>query len=166
VEEVILVDECDKALGLMEKNEAHKKGMLHRAFSIYIYNGKGDLLLQKRAKDKYHSGGLWTNTCCGHPRNGETVYNAASRRLLEEMGMKTALETSKTFIYKAKVGNEMTEHEYLHVFVGKTESEPLINLEEAEDWKFSDLKSVREEMSNTPEKFTEWFKITLPLITT
>ena len=129
MEIVILVDKTDNPIGEMEKQEAHIKGVLHRAFSIFIFNSKGEVLLQQRAFHKYHSGGLWTNTCCSHPRNGETTIQAANRRLKEEMGMSCALTEEFTFIYKAKLDNDLYEHELDHVLFGTTDLLPQINKE-------------------------------------
>ena len=135
-ENVVLVDTKDCELGVMEKMEAHEKGLLHRAFSVFIFNDKNQLLLQQRAFSKYHSGGLWTNTCCSHPRKGETYKEGAHRRLLEEMGMTCDLEKVLDFIYKAKLDNNLTEHELDHVFVGYCNSNPEINLEEVMIYRF------------------------------
>ena len=123
-EKVILVDKNDNQVGLMPKLEAHEKGLLHRAFSIFIFNSRYELLLQKRASSKYHSGGLWTNTCCSHPREGEDTLDAANRRLDEEMGIKTSLRKVYDFIYKAELDNQLTEHEFDHVFYGVCDSDP------------------------------------------
>jgi isopentenyl-diphosphate delta-isomerase len=133
-EKVILVDENDTQVGLMPKLEAHQKGLLHRAFSVFIFNNNHQLLLQKRAVSKYHSGGLWTNTCCSHPREGEETINAANRRLIEEMGIKTNLRKVFDFIYKAELDNELTENEFDHVFYGLYNEDPIINTEEADDF--------------------------------
>ena len=142
VEKVILVDKNDKQVGLMPKLEAHKKGVLHRAFSIFIFNSKYELLLQKRASSKYHSGGLWTNTCCSHPREGEDILDAANRRLDEEMGIKTSLRKVYDFIYKAELDNQLTEHEFDHVFYGVFDNDPILNKNEAEDFKWVDMETL------------------------
>ena len=159
MEKVILVDKTDHQIGEMEKQEAHIKGLLHRAFSIFIFNSKGEVLLQQRAFHKYHSGGLWTNTCCSHPRNGETTIQAANRRLKEEMGMSCALNEEFSFIYKAKLDNDLYEHELDHVLFGTTDSLPLINKEEVADYKYSSFQDIQQEMKEYPEKYTAWFKI-------
>ena len=138
-EKVILVDKNDNQVGLMPKLEAHEKGVLHRAFSIFIFNSKYELLLQKRASSKYHSGGLWTNTCCSHPREGEDILDAANRRLDEEMGIKTSLRKVYDFIYKAELDNQLTEHEFDHVFYGVFDNDPILNEDEAEDF---DVKEI------------------------
>jgi len=159
MEEVILVDENDNPLGLMEKMEAHEKGLLHRAFSVFIFNEKGDFLLQQRAATKYHSPLLWSNSCCSHPRNGETVLEAANRRLMEEMGLVCDLKQQFYFIYKADLGNGLHEHELDYVFFGTTTVNPQINLLEVEDYKWMDSKSLNESMVKNPNEFTIWFKI-------
>ena len=143
----------------MEKQEAHVKGLLHRAFSVFIFNDKNELLLQRRAVNKYHSGGLWTNTCCSHPRQNEKTKDAAKRRLLEEMGMRSTLKKQFDFIYKAKLDNNLYEHEFDHVFFGFTNDLPIINPEEVEDYTYKTLEDIGNEMKTIPDKYTEWFKI-------
>ena len=160
MEEVILVDEQDNPIGLMEKQAAHETPHLHRAFSIFIFNTKGELLLQRRALSKYHSPDLWTNTCCSHPRNGETLAEATSRRLREEMGMTCEMHEVYTFIYKAPVGQGLTEHEFDHVWIGQSDEEPNINRDEVESWKYMSLNDLKEDLLLHPENYTEWFKIT------
>ena len=134
--QVVLVDSNDKAMGTMEKLEAHKKGLLHRAISVFIFNDKKELLLQRRAFDKYHSGGLWTNTCCSHPYPNEKIIDAANRRLEEEMGIITSLKKCFDFVYHAKLENDLIEHEYDHVFVGFSNQTPHLNLVEASSFKW------------------------------
>jgi isopentenyl-diphosphate delta-isomerase len=158
-EKVILVDKNDNELGTMEKQEAHVKGLLHRAFSVFIFNDKNELLLQRRAVNKYHSGGLWTNTCCSHPRQNEKTEDAAKRRLLEEMGMRSTLKKQFDFVYKAKLDNNLYEHELDHVFFGFTNDLPIINPEEVEEYTYKTLEDIGNEMKTTPDKYTEWFKI-------
>ena len=158
-EKVILVDKNDKEIGAMEKQEAHVKGLLHRAFSIFIFNDKNELLLQRRALKKYHSGGLWTNTCCSHPRQNETTKNAAKRRLVEEMGMSCVLKKQFDFIYMAKLDNNLYEHEFDHVYFGFSNELPQINTEEVEEYTYKTLEDIGNEIKITPEKYTEWFKI-------
>ena len=158
-ENVILVDEKDNQVGVMPKLEAHEKGLLHRAFSIFIFNNKYQLLLQKRAISKYHSGGLWTNTCCSHPKEGEDTLSAAIRRLDEEMGIKTSLRKVYDFIYKAEVGNSLIEHEFDHVFYGIYDSEPVLNKEEADDYKWIDMETLKNDIDKNPDQYTVWFKI-------
>jgi isopentenyl-diphosphate delta-isomerase len=158
-EEVVLVDERDTAIGTSEKLEAHEMGLLHRAFSVFIFNRSNELLLQKRALTKYHSAGLWTNTCCGHPRPGEDVLGAAKRRLREEMGISAELREVFSFTYHEKLGNGLTEHEYDHVFFGETEAKPQPDPLEASDWKFQDCEQLREDIKTKPEHFTIWFRL-------
>jgi isopentenyl-diphosphate delta-isomerase len=160
-EEVILVDEQDSVTGTMEKLEAHEKGCLHRAFSVFIFNDKHEMLLQQRAMSKYHSAGLWTNACCSHPRPGEETQAAAHRRLKEEMGLETDLTYSGNFIYKAAFDNGLTEHEFDHVFTGKTDRQPVLNKAEAEDYAWQTVAQIKEQVVLHPEKFTAWFKIAL-----
>jgi isopentenyl-diphosphate Delta-isomerase len=158
-EQVILVNEQDEQIGLMPKMEAHEKAVLHRAFSVFIFNDKEELMLQQRALDKYHSPGLWTNTCCSHQRNGETNIEAGKRRLKEEMGFVTNLKESISFIYKAPFDNGLTEHEYDHVLLGTYNDKPEINLDEVASWKWMKLDDVKVDIALHPEAYTEWFKI-------
>ncbi len=158
-EQVILVNENDQQIGLMPKMEAHEKAQLHRAFSVFIFNDKGQLLLQQRAADKYHSPKLWTNTCCSHQRNGETNIEAGKRRLQEEMGFTCDLEEIFSFIYKAPFDNGLTEHELDHVMIGYFNENPNINSEEVESYQWMTLDNVNLDMDLHPEKYTEWFKI-------
>lgn len=156
---VVLIDEDDNQLGLMEKQQAHVAGLLHRAFSVFVFNSKGELLLQQRAWDKYHSPGLWTNTCCSHPREGETYEEAAHRRLREEMGFDCELEPKFHFIYKAELGERLFEHELDHVFTGFYEDEIQINQEEVADYKWVPIEELISDMDSNPEKYTIWFRI-------
>ena len=158
-EYVILVNENDAQIGIMEKMAAHIVPRLHRAFSIFIFNSKGELLLQQRALTKYHSPGLWTNTCCSHPRNGESLEQATSRRLKEEMGLTCDMHEVFTFIYKAPVGLGLTEHEYDHVWFGHSDDLPVINTEEVASYKYMSLADITEDLKQHPECYTEWFKI-------
>ncbi|MFN0729099.1 isopentenyl-diphosphate Delta-isomerase [Polaribacter gochangensis] len=158
-EQVILVDTNDNQIGLMPKMEAHEKALLHRAFSVFTFNDKGELLLQQRAADKYHSPLLWTNTCCSHQRNGETSLEAGKRRLQEEMGFTCELEEVFSFIYKAPFENGLTEHELDHVMIGYYNDNPIINPEEVESFKWVTLEDVKTDMEKHPETYTEWFKI-------
>lgn len=160
-EQVILVDPNDKELGVMDKMEAHEKGILHRAFSIFLFNDQDELLLQRRALTKYHSPGLWTNTCCSHPRKGETALQAAHRRLEEEMGISATLSPKFTFLYKAELDKGLTEHELDHVFMGTFNGAPELNKEEAEDWKYIAIPALEADVKERPEHYTEWFKICL-----
>ncbi len=158
-EKVILVNEKDEQIGLMPKLEAHEKALLHRAFSVFIFNKKNELMLQQRNLNKYHSPGLWTNTCCSHQREGESNIEAGKRRLNEEMGFVTDLEETISFIYKAPFDNGLTEHEFDHVLVGYYDDEPKINLDEAASWKWMPLEDVKIDIGVHPELYTEWFKI-------
>src|SRR5690606_6965247 len=157
MEEVILVDEKDNAIGTMEKMEAHRKGMLHRAFSVMLFDRSGKVLLQKRAKTKYHSSGLWTNACCSHPLPGETLEEATRRRLREEMGIDLQPEFSYSFIYKAQLDDDLYEHEFDHVFTGTFSDSPEVNKHEVEDWKYVELSWLKEDMAENPDRYTEWF---------
>jgi len=159
MENVILVDEKDNQVGLMPKLEAHQKGLLHRAFSVFIFNSDYKLLLQKRASSKYHSGGLWTNTCCSHPRDGEDIIDAANRRLNEEMGIKTSLRKVFDFIYTAELDNNLIENEFDHVFYGLYDTDPILNKEEAEDYKWIDMETLKNDIENNTDQYTVWFKI-------
>lgn len=159
MENVILVDTNDTPVGQMEKLKAHLKGELHRALSVLIFNSDGELLLQQRAFSKYHTPGLWSNTCCSHPRPGEDSLEAATRRLQEEMGFTTPLIKSFDFIYKAHFDNGLIEHEFDHVFFGTFDGEPVINPEEANDFKWVKLNNLMEDMRSSPENYTVWFRI-------
>lgn len=159
MEYVILVDENDQELGQMEKMEAHEKALLHRAFSIFLFNDQNELLLQQRAHSKYHSGGLWTNTCCSHPRAGETVLEAANRRLTEEMGIAAEMKPAFHFIYRAELDNNLTEHELDHVVIGTFNGTPDINPEEVAAWKYVSMKEIEADMKANPENYTAWFRI-------
>jgi len=158
-ENVILVNESDEPIGVMPKMEAHQKALLHRAFSVFIFNSEGKLMLQQRALHKYHSPGLWTNTCCSHQRLGESNLEAGNRRLFEEMGMKVDLEELFSFIYKAPFDNGLTEHELDHVMIGYSEQSPVINKEEVEDWKWMGMDDIKTDINIQPEAYTAWFKI-------
>lgn len=158
-EKVILVNEKDDQLGLMGKMEAHQKAVLHRAFSVFVFNQKGELLLQQRAHDKYHSPGLWTNTCCSHQRDGESNLVAGKRRLEEEMGFSCDLEELFWFVYKASFDNGLTEHELDHVMIGYFDEDPKINKDEAASFKWMLLEDVKSDIEMHPELYTEWFKI-------
>jgi len=161
MEYVVLVDDQDNAIGTMEKQQAHVEGLLHRAFSIFIFNSERKLLLQKRASSKYHCGGLWTNACCSHPRENENTLDAAIRRLEEEMGMQCSLKPIFTFMYKAEFDNGLTEHEFDHVFFGESNQTPKINTEEVEAYRYIAMEDLQQEVKEFPEKFTPWFIIAL-----
>lgn len=158
-EQVILVDENDQPLGTMPKLEAHEKGVLHRAFSVFVLNAKNEVMLQQRAAHKYHSPLLWTNTCCSHQRFGETTLDAGKRRLQEEMGFETELKVLFNFIYKAPFDNGLTEHELDHVMLGYYENDPVINPDEVHSWKWMSMEAVRQDMLEHPEQYTVWFRI-------
>lgn len=158
---VVLVDEYDNDIGVMEKLEAHHKGLLHRAFSIFIFNDKKELLLQQRAVSKYHSGGLWTNTCCSHPRPNETIKDAANRRLFEEMGMTCDLVVKNSFIYKSPFENGLTEHELDYVLIGYSNQNPNINEQEVEHYKWMTISDIKTDIYHNPSHYTSWFKIAL-----
>ena len=158
-EQVILVDENDKQIGLMPKMEAHEKALLHRAFSVFIFNDKKELMLQQRAAHKYHSPLLWTNTCCSHQRDNEANIDAGKRRLQEEMGFETDLKEVTSFIYKAKFDNGLTEHEFDHILIGYFNDEPKLNLDEVVNWKWLSLEAVKSDILVHPEAYTAWFKI-------
>ena len=160
-EHVILVDRMDGEIGTEEKLRAHREGKLHRAFSIFIFNTLGELLLQKRSEIKYHSGGLWTNTCCSHPRLGESHSCAARRRLNEEMGFDCELTELFSFIYHAELDNNLFEHELDHVFVGRYDGQPVPNPDEVDDWKWMGIEKLKREVGENPEHYTCWFKLIL-----
>ena len=158
-EYVILVDTADSELGTMEKIEAHEKAVLHRAFSVFIFNDRGELMLQQRAAHKYHSPLLWTNTCCSHQRQGESNIQAGKRRLQEEMGFEVDLEEKFHFVYKAEFDNGLTEHELDHVMVGYYNEKPIINPEEVASWRWIDMEVLQKDMKDNPQDYTVWFKI-------
>ena len=163
-EKVILVDKHDDMIGTMDKMEAHKQGLLHRAFSVFIFNSKGEMLLQQRALNKYHSGGLWTNACCSHPLPGEKTENAAARRLMEELGFETPIEKIFDFIYKAEFENGLTEHEFDHVFAGEYEDKLNINPAEVSEACYKEISEIKSMLHSHPQKFTAWFHIAFPRI--
>lgn len=163
-EKMVLVDKEDRKMGEAEKMEVHKKGMLHRAFSIFIFNKKDQLLLQKRAQNKYHSAGLWSNTCCSHPQPGESVLEAAHRRLKQEMGFDCNLKEVFSFVYQKTFENGLTEYEYDHVLFGFFNGKPDPNSKEVEHFKWITLGQLREDINENPENYTYWFKKALPKI--
>lgn len=162
MEQVILVNEQDIEVGAMEKMEAHQKAILHRAFSVFIFNKKGEMLLQQRAIDKYHSGGLWTNACCSHPRPGESTLTAAQRRLEEELGFTTTLTKAFEFTYKTSFENGLTEHEFDHVFTGDYNGLIKVNPKEVHDYCFKSMDDIRSSLESHGAKYTAWFKIAFP----
>jgi isopentenyl-diphosphate Delta-isomerase len=159
MDQVILVDENDNEVGVMEKLQAHVEGRLHRAFSILIFNEKGELLLQKRARGKYHSGGLWTNTCCSHPVPGEAIEVTVKRRLMEEMGLECTPRYFYKFLYKAHLDSHMIEHELDYVFTAVCGGTPSLNPEEAEDWKYVSLETLKHDIQKNPQHYTFWFRL-------
>jgi isopentenyl-diphosphate delta-isomerase len=156
-EHVVLVDEMDRPIGTEGKLAAHVAGALHRAFSVFVFNTTGNLLLQRRARAKYHSGGFWANTCCGHPRPGETVHAAATRRLREEMGLRCQLRALTAFRYRADVGSGLVEHEYDHILVGHFDGAPAPDPAEVEDWRWVPLSELTGEIEDHAERFAPWF---------
>ena len=162
--EIALVNERDELIGVANKPEVHKKGLLHRAFSVFIFNSKGEMLLQQRVINKYHSGGLWSNACCSHPRPEEDILYAASRRLKEEMGFETPLEKVFDFIYKAELKNGLTEHEFDHVFTGEYDGRVTYNKKEVMDYSYKSMDELRDLLQQQSSQFTAWFQIVFPRI--
>lgn len=160
-EQIILVDQNDAQIGTMGKLETHEEGILHRAFSIIVKNSKGEMMLQKRAIGKYHSGGLWTNTCCGHPRAGEDLVPAVHRRLKEEMGFDCELKEILSFAYDVRLDKGLKENEFLHVFIGEYNKAPILNIEEADDWKWITMNELKTDIVKNPNNYTYWFKVVL-----
>ena len=160
--DVILVDENDEQIGTMEKMEVHQKALLHRAFSVFVFNDKGEILLHKRANKKYHSGGLWTNACCSHPKPGEETLKAAENRLHEEMGFSAILKKAFDFIYKAPFDNGLTEYEFDHVFIGTYDGDIVPNTDEVSDYCYKSVEEIKNSIQSHPQKYTEWFKIAFP----
>lgn len=163
-EQVILVNEADQEIGFMEKMEAHEKALLHRAFSVFVFNSSGEILLQQRASGKYHSANLWTNTCCSHPRPGESVAQAANRRLMEEMGFQTPLQKAFDFVYKAPFDNGLTEYEFDHVFIGTYEGSIEMNPSEVQAHAFRSFETIEAMIQAQPAQFTSWFLIAFPKV--
>ncbi len=161
-EQLILVDEMDREIGAMDKLATHQKGLLHRAFSVFIFNKKGELLLQQRADEKYHSGGLWSNTCCSHPNSGERMEDAISRRLQDEMGLQCDTHFKFSFIYRMEFENGLTEHEFDHVYFGKSDELPQPNRNEVREWKYISLQKLAQDISSNPQNYSSWLKICLP----
>lgn len=162
--QVILVDENDREIGAEGKLEAHRQGKLHRAFSIFILNSEGMLLLQQRAKDKYHSGGLWTNTCCSHPRPGKPIQDEARRQLQHEMGFECELTEVDSFLYRVQFDNGLTEHEFDHVFIGKHDGDPMPNPAEVADWEWVKMDELRDDLQNNPDHYSYWLRMLIPHI--
>ena len=158
-EQVILVNKTDEPIGLMDKLEAHEKGVLHRAVSVFIFNSDNELLIQRRSLEKYHTPGIWSNTACSHPRKNESAISCANRRLFEEMGIETMITPVFHFIYKAEFQNNLIEHELDHVFIGFSNKKPNPNLKEVCSWKYVDETSLKKLLNDSPESFSPWFKI-------
>jgi isopentenyl-diphosphate delta-isomerase len=163
-ENVILVNERDEQVGILEKIEAHRKALLHRAFSVFIFNSKNEMLLQRRASGKYHSPGLWTNACCSHPRPGEDTTEAATRRLREELGFTTPIKKIFDFTYRSEFENGLTEFEFDHVYVGNYDETFVPNPEEVDGALFRDLDEIGQDLENHPAKYTSWFHLAFPLV--
>ena len=164
MEQVIIVDKDDCEIGVMEKMEAHKQAVLHRAFSVFLFNPQGKMLLQQRALTKYHSAGLWTNTCCSHPRPGEILENAVLRRLIEEMGIATKVFKAFDFIYQAELTDNLNEYEFDHVFVGNYDADVRPNHLEVANFVYQSIEEVEANLQSHPEKYTVWFKIAFPKV--
>ena len=164
MEQVILVDVDDCEIGVMEKMEAHKQAVLHRAFSVFLFNPQGKMLLQQRALTKYHSAGLWTNTCCSHPRPGEKLDDAVTRRLMEEMGLTAKVSKAFDFIYQAELPDHLNEHEFDHVFIGNYDDEVRPNHLEVANFVYQSIEEVAANLQSHPEKYTVWFKIAFPKV--
>jgi isopentenyl-diphosphate Delta-isomerase len=162
--EVILVDERDRELGTMEKLAAHQQGRLHRAISVYVFNSRDELLLQRRAASKYHCGGLWTNTCCGHPLPGERTAEAAQRRLLEEMGLGCHLTEAFEFSYRAELPGGLVEHEYGHIFFGHSDRDPMPAPDEADAFRYESIDAIQRSLARSPQAWTPWFQLVLPTV--
>ncbi len=161
MEKIILVDTEDREIGQMEKMEGHRRGVLHRAFSVLIFNSKGQMLIQKRAASKYHSGGLWSNACCSHPKPGESMQTAVERRLREELNIEVKPRFSHKFIYKVTFPNDLIEHEFDHVYIGTFDGKPQANAEEIADWKYIDQEDLKKEIEQNPSQYSHWFKLIL-----
>ncbi|MDE3142711.1 MAG: isopentenyl-diphosphate Delta-isomerase [Bacteroidota bacterium] len=164
MEQVILVDKTDNEIGVMEKMETHEKALLHRAFSVFIFNSKGEMLLQQRAFSKYHSGGLWTNSCCSHPRPNENTLAAAERRLFEELGFSTTLHKIFDFTYKAEFDNGLVEHEFDHVYYGLYNGPIEMNQFEVCNVSYKKMEEIRDALQVHPEKYTVWFQLAFPKV--
>ncbi len=163
-QQVVLVNEKDEPIGVMEKMEVHQKGLLHRAFSVFIFDSKGRMLLQRRAKQKYHGAGLWTNACCSHPHPDANIRAAAERRLKEELGFEAGLKKIFEFTYSAKVENDLIEHEYDHVFTGVYEGAITPDENEVADYAYEEMAQLKQSIEQRPDKFTSWFKIAFPKV--
>ena len=163
---VVLVTEKDEPLGTIEKMQAHKLGLLHRAFSVFIFDNMGRMLLQQRAFDKYHGANLWSNTCCSHPYPNEAIEQAAMRRLMEEMGFITPLQKLFEFVYRTEVENNLIEHEYDHIFTGTYQGPIKIDTKEVANYCYEEMDSIKWALNHQAAKFTTWFKLAFPSIET
>lgn len=163
-EQIILVDENDNELGFLDKLSVHQKGLLHRAFSVFIFNSKGEFLLQQRADEKYHSPGLWSNTCCSHPNKGEVLQDAIKRRLQEEIGLQCEVDFKFKFTYKMKFDNGLTEHELDHVYFGYSDDEPILNAKEVKSWRYINLENLQNEINQHPQQFSIWLRLCFPQV--
>ncbi len=164
IQPVVLVNEKDEVIGTMEKMEAHRTGVLHRAFSVFLFNAKGEMLLQQRAPEKYHSGGLWTNACCSHPFPEENPVDAGKRRLQDELGFSTEIQPAFQFVYKAYFENGLTEYEYDHVLIGEYNGEIHPNPLEVSDIKYLSLQEIESELLTRPKEYTAWFHLAFPKV--
>jgi isopentenyl-diphosphate Delta-isomerase len=165
-EHVVLVDECDREIGTAQKLAVHTAGLLHRSFSVFVFDSTDNLLLQRRARTKYHSAGRWANTCCGHPRPGETVQAAAARRLVEEMGFSCPLRGRSSVLYRVGVGGGLVEHEYDHIFVGRFDGTPAPSPHEVEEWRWSSVETVADDVLRHADHYASWFPIVLEALRT
>lgn len=161
---VVLINERDTTVGEMDKMEAHQKGILHRAFSIFLFNSNNEMLIQQRASEKYHGADLWTNACCSHPQLNEDVMESAQKRLVFEMGIRCEIKNAFSFLYKASVENDLIEHEFDHVFIGYTDTDPIPNPQEVQSFKWLDMTVLSKDIHENPEKYTYWFKMASPRI--
>jgi isopentenyl-diphosphate delta-isomerase len=156
---VVLVDQQDNPIGQLDKLEAHQRGLLHRAVSVFLRDGNGKMLLQRRASGKYHSGGLWANACCGHPRPNESIANAATRRLGDELGVRCDLNPLFTTLYRASVSNELIEHEFVHAFGGHFEGIPTPNPDEVQEWRWLSIDALQADVAAKPQEYAVWFRL-------
>lgn len=161
---VILVDHNDREIGIMDKLPAHLEGVLHRAFSVFVFNDNMELLMQCRANSKYHSGGLWSNTCCSHPMPGESLFTAAHRRMKEELGLTVELKKAGAFVYKARINDRITEYELDHVLFGISNDLPRINPSEVKEWAYWPTAVIERKLKEQPFLFTAWFRLIFPAI--
>lgn len=159
---LILVDDADREIGTGEKMQVHREGRLHRAFSIFVFDRRGRMLMQRRAATKYHSAGLWSNTCCGHPRSGESVVESGQRRLMEEMGFSCELRPVSSFVYRAEVGNGLVENEFDHVLFGRYDADPQPDAREVMQWAWLAYPDLLHDVGHRPEAYSTWLRVMLP----